>query len=375
MLKPFTQEQQELEAKVEQLFSAAERCQENGDLQFCRDLVRQIGAAGLLKYTAPSPSVRNLCFLRYLIAQKTALGDLLFAMQGLGSYPISIAGNEEQKKKYLSGVVKGNLVAAFAMTEPDAGSDAGAMSLRAEANGSGYRLNGKKTLISNAGLADFYTVFARTGEGSKGVTAFVLEAGSKGLRIQPQELIGVHPIGQLEFKDCLVDSTQRLGAEGEGLKIAYSTLDVFRSSVGAAAIGMAERAFQEAVQYSRSRKQFGKPLAELQAIQFKIAEMAQLLRASQMLVWDAATKKDEGAARITFESALAKSFATESAQQIIDQSLQIHGGIGLLKGSITERLYRDVRALRIYEGATEVLKTIIAQQILNGEKTAKAPRH
>lgn len=368
MLKPFTPEQQELQKKVDQLFSSADWCEENGDLEFCRRLVKQMGNIDLLKYTAPSPSVRDLCFLRYLIAQKTALGDLLFAMQGLGSYPISIAGNDEQKKRYLTGVVKGDLVAAFAMTEPDAGSDAGAMSLRAEKSGNGYLLNGRKTLISNAGLANFYTLFARTGEGSKGVTSFVLESNCKGLQIHPQELIGVHPIGQLEIKDCYVEATQRLGAEGDGLKIAYATLDVFRSSVGAAAIGMAERAFQEAIRYSRERKQFGKPLAELQGIQFKIAEMAQLLRASEMLVWDAATKKDEGAARITFESALAKSFATESAQQIIDQSLQIHGGIGLLKGSITERLYRDIRALRIYEGATEVLKSIIAQHVLKEEK-------
>src|SRR5262245_27859990 len=198
MLKPFTAEQKELQKKVDQLFSRQDRCEENGDLKFCRRLVKEMGNAGLLKYTAPSPSVRSLCFLRYLIAQKTALGDLLFAVQGLGSYPISIAGNEDQKKRYLTRVVKGDLVAAFAMTEPDAGSDAGAMSLHAEKSKNGYLLNGKKTLISNAGLADFYTLFTRTGEGSKGVTAFVVEAGSKGLLIQPQELIGVHPIGQLE---------------------------------------------------------------------------------------------------------------------------------------------------------------------------------
>ncbi len=364
MLKPFTVEQNDLETKVEQLFSGREWNEENGTSDFCRRLVKKLGESGLLRHVTPSPSVRSLCFLRYLIAQKTALGDLLFAMQGLGSYPISIAGNELQKNKYLPGVAAGDQVAAFAMTEPDAGSDAGAMGLRAERSGNGYLLNGRKTLISNAGLADFYTIFTRTSEGSRGITAFVLDAKSQGLQIHPQELISVHPIGQLELKDCYVPTTQRLGAEGDGLKIAYSTLDVFRSSVGAAAIGMAERAFQEAVQYAQKRRQFQKPLAEFQSIQFKIAEMAQLLQASRLLVWDAAVKKDQGASRITFESALAKSFATESAQQIIDQSLQIHGGVGLIKGSITERLYRDIRALRIYEGATEILKSIIAQHIL-----------
>jgi acyl-CoA dehydrogenase len=364
MLKPFTAEQQELQTKVDQLFAKQEWNEENSDLNFCRQLVKELGIAGLLRYVTPSPSIRNLCFLRYSIAQKTALGDLLFAMQGLGSYPISLAGNELQKNRYLPGVAAGDQIAAFAMTEPDAGSDAGAMSLRAERSGNGYLLNGKKTLISNAGLADFYSVFARTAEGSKGVTAFVLDAQSSGIKVEAQKLIAVHPIGQLELKDCYVPATQRLGTEGNGLKIAYSTLDVFRSSVAAAALGMAERAFQEAIQYSRKRFQFGKPLSEFQAIQFKIADMAQLLHASRMLVWDAATRKDEGAVRITLESAIAKSFATESAQKIIDQSLQIHGGIGLIKGSITERLYRDIRALRIYEWTTEILKSIIAQHVL-----------
>lgn len=362
MLKPFTPEQQELESRVTELFSS-EWTEENADPKFCRGLVKRMGETGLLRYVASSPSVRTLCFLRYSIAQKTALGDLLFAMQGLGSYPISLSGNELQKNKYLTGVANGDQIAAYAMTEPQAGSDAGAMNLRAERSGNGYLLNGSKTLISNAGLADFYTIFARTGDGSKGVTAFVLDAQNEGLTIHPQELIAVHPIGQLELKDCYVPATQRLGSEGDGLKIAYSTLDVFRSSVGAAALGMAERAFQEAVRYAKKRQQFGKPLAEFQAIQFKVAEMAQLLQASRMLVWDAASKKDQGAARVTYESAMAKSFATESAQQIIDQSLQIHGGIGLIKGSMTERLYRDIRALRIYEGATEVLKSIIAHHI------------
>jgi acyl-CoA dehydrogenase len=285
-------------------------------------------------------------------------------MQGLGSYPIHLAGTFDQKAKYLTGVSSGELIAAFAMTEPQAGSDAASMTTRAEAKDGGYVLNGTKTLISNAGLADFYTLFARTSEGSRGITAFVLEASTAGLRITPQPLMAAHPIGQLELRDCFLPASSRLGNEGDGLKIAYSTLDVFRPSVAAAAAGLAERAFQEAIRYAKERKQFGKALAEFQAIQFKIAEMAQLLQASKLLVWDAASKKDAGAGRITLEAALAKSYATEAAQQIIDQALQIHGGIGLLRGSITERLYRDIRALRIYEGATEVLKTLIAQTYL-----------
>jgi len=364
MISPLAGELQALQGSVNRLFLQPGLTEENGDLGFCRDLVKEMGEAGLLRHVAPSPSVRNLCFLRYAIAQKTALGDLLFAMQGLGSYPISLAGSAEQKQEYLIRVAEGTLICGFAITEPEAGSDAGALRVRAERTAGGYLLHGTKTLISNAGLADFYTLFARTSEGSRGISAFIVEASNPGLHTKPQELLAVHPIGQLELENCFVPESHRLGSEGDGLKIAYGTLDVFRSSVGAAAIGMAERAFQEAVQYAKRRFQFGKSLAEFQGIQFKIAEMAQSLQAAKLLIWDAATKKDSGAARITLESALAKSFATEAAQQIIDQSLQIHGGIGLLKGSITERLYRDIRALRIYEGATEVLKSIIAAHYL-----------
>ena len=363
MIDPLPQEYEILKSTVEGFFSNADFQEESSDSEFCRKMVRAMGEAGLLKYVAPSPSSRNLCFLRYAIAQYSALSDLLFAMQGLGSFPISLAGTEEQKNQYLPAVAQGKMIAAFAMTEPEAGSDARAMQLKAERKNGGYLLNGKKTLISNAGLADFYTLFARTSEGSSGITTFILDANTVGLRVIPMELIAVHPIGQLEFHDCFIPERQRLGAEGDGLKIALSTLDVFRASVGAAATGMAERAFHEAIFYAKRRKQFGKSLAEFQAIQFKIAEMAQGLAASKSLVWHAANCKDSGA-RTTLEAAIAKSFATEAAQQIIDQSLQIHGGIGLLKGSITERLYRDIRALRIYEGTTEILKSIIAGQYL-----------
>lgn len=364
MIEPLSPKLAELQKRVDDFFAVMEWLEENGDLTFCRSMVKAMGRAGLLQYVTPSPSVRELCYLRYAISERTGLGDVMFAMQGLGSYPISLAGSEQQKTKYLDGVASGDLVAAFAMTEPEAGSDAGAMNLRAERHGDDYVLNGEKTLISNAGLADFYTLFTRTAEGSKGVTAFILDASTPGLSVTPQELIAAHPIGQLHLRDCTIPASQQLGLEGEGLKIAYNTLDVFRSSVGAAAVGLAQRAFNEAIAYARSRRQFGKPLSEFQAIQFKIAEMAQGLRASKLLVWDAASRKDDGAIRITLESAIAKSFATETAQKIIDESLQIHGGVGLIKGSITERLYRDIRALRIYEGTTEILKSIIAQTIL-----------
>ncbi len=363
MIDPLPHEYELLATIVKNFFSKEEYQQENQLPEFCRKLIRAMGDHKLLDYVAPSPSSRNLCFLRYSIAQYSALADLLFAMQGLGSFPISIAGNEEQKQKYLAAVVRGEKIAAFAMTEPEAGSDAGAMQMQAQKKEGGYVLNGTKTLISNAGLADFYTIFARTSTGQRGISSFILDADNPGIKIIPMELMGAHPIGRLDLKDCYVHERNRLGAEGDGLRIAMSTLDVFRSSVAAAAIGMAQRAFEEAISYSKKRKQFGKSLSEFQGVQFKIAEMATALAASKSLVWHAASRKDSGA-RTNLESAIAKAFATESAQQIIDQSLQIHGGIGLLKGSITERLYRDVRALRIYEGATEILKSIIAAHYL-----------
>jgi acyl-CoA dehydrogenase len=364
MITPLPKEIETLNQLVQNFFASPEREKESEDAIFWRALVKQMGAAGLLRRVTPSPSVRELCFLRYAIAQRSGLADLLFIMQGLGSHPIAIAGNDEQKRHYLDHVISGDAIAAFALTEPEAGSDAASLSTRAEKSAGAYFLRGKKTLISNAGLADFYTLFARTSDGPRGVTAFIVEAKDPGVRVTTMELSAVHPIGQVELKNCEIPENRRLGAEGEGLKIAYATLDVFRTTVAAAAAGMAERAFQEAVAYAKKRTQFGKPLAEFQGIQFKLAEMMQLLQASKLLIWDAATKKDSGMERITMESAIAKSFATEAAQQIIDQSLQIHGGIGLLKGSITERLYRDIRALRIYEGTTEILKSIIAQQIL-----------
>jgi acyl-CoA dehydrogenase len=364
MISPLNPELQELQLQVREFFKNEKWTVENESADFCRSMVRAFGDAGFLKNVSPSPTARTLCFLRYAIAYESALGDVLFAMQGLGSFPISLAGNSEQKKYFLSGVANGNLIAAFAMTEPEAGSDAGSMKTSATKSAGGYILNGTKTLISNAGIANFYTLFARTSDGNRGISAFILDASSQGLEIRSQEIIAAHPMGQLILKDCFVPESHLLGQKGEGLKIAFTTLDLFRPSVGAAATGMAERAFQEAVRFVKSRSQFGKNLSEFQSIQLKIAEMAQQLQASKLLVWDAASRKDAGAERITLEAAIAKSYATEAAQNIIDQALQIHGGVGLLKGSITERLYREIRALRIYEGTTEILKLLIAQQFL-----------
>jgi acyl-CoA dehydrogenase len=365
MIAPLTPDLEKIQRKIDDFFKDGSWGADDESFSFCRSLIKAFGNVGLILDLNSSLSVRTLCFLRYAIAYQSALADLLFAMQGLGSYPIALAGTSDQKQKYLSGVAAGELISAFAITEPQAGSDASSINMRAEQRRDGYILNGTKTLISNAGLADFYTLFARTSEGSRGVTGFILDANTQGLTTRSQELVSSHPIGELELQDCFIPTTSRLGNEGEGLKIAFSTLDVFRPSVAAAAVGMAERAFREAISFAKQRKQFGKPIAEFQGIQFKIAEMAQLLQASKLLVWDAASKKDSGAQRITLEAALAKSFATETAQQIIDQALQIHGGVGLVRGSITERLYRDIRALRIYEGTTEILKTIIAQQYLS----------
>ena len=365
MIEPLAPEHQSIQEQVDAFFKDEQWIAENDNHEFCRRMVAGFGKRGLIRFILPNASARTLCLLRYAIAQHSALGDLLFAMQGLGSYPIALAGNAEQKTKYLNAVAAGEWVAAFAMTEPQAGSDAGSMTLKAESKADGYLLNGTKTLISNAGLADFYTLFARTSETGRGISAFLLDASTPGLKITPQQLVAAHPIGQLHLQDCFVPKSCRLGNEGDGLKIAYSTLDMFRPSVAAAAVGMAQRAFQEAIHFAKERKQFGKAIAEFQGIQFKIAEMAQALQASKLLVWDAASKKDAGASRITVEAAIAKSYATEAAQQIIDQALQIHGGAGLIRGTITERLYRDIRALRIYEGTTEILKSVIANHYLN----------
>lgn len=309
--------------------------------------------------------VRSICVLREEMAYRDAACDSLFAVQGLGSHPILLGGSDAQKNEYLPKVARGEALFAFGLTEPEAGSDVAALQTRAVRTANGYALTGHKRFISNAGVATHYTVFARTGEGAKGISAFVVPANTKGLTVKAgMAMLGDHPIGELSFENAEVPESARLGAEGTGMKLALSTLDIFRSTVGAAAIGLATRAQDEAISYAKRRKQFGAPLAELPAVQALIADSAVDLDASRLLVHRAAATKDGGAERVTYEAAVAKMFATEAAQRVIDRSLQIHGGNGVVKGFAVERLYRDVRALRIYEGATEVQRLVIARTLL-----------
>ena len=307
--------------------------------------------------------VRSICVVREELAYRNAAADALFAVQGLGSHPLLLAADEARKRVLLPRVAQGTALFAFALTEPDAGSDVAAISTSARRDGDDYLLDGTKRFISNAGIATHYTVFARTAPGPRGLSAFVVPAHAPGLRVVPLEMLSQHPIGDLVLEGCRVTSSARLGAEGEGMKIALGTLDVFRTTVGAAAVGMARRALDEAVAYAKHRHQFGAPLASLQGVQSLLAESAAEIDAARLLVHRAAAAKDSGAGRVTYEAAVAKLFATEAAQRIIDRCLQVHGGVGVLKGNPLERLYRDVRALRIYEGASEVLKLVIARQL------------
>jgi acyl-CoA dehydrogenase len=340
-----------------------------------QSLVRALADEGLLGFSTPLATdepitridVRSLCVIREHLSYEASLADLMFAMQGLGSFPISLAGSKAIRDRFLPRVRSGDAIAAFAVTEPEAGSDAGAIQTTARREGSSYVLNGVKTFISNAGLAGFYTVFAKTdpNAGAKGISAFVVESDAEGFKVEERlELIAPHPIGRIRFDRCRIPATQLLGEEGQGFKIAMTTLDAFRPTVGAAACGLAWRGLDEAIKYAKHRVQFGRPIAEYQATQIKLAEMATELDASRLLVYRAAHLKDAGAERITLEAAMAKLHATEAAQRIIDSAVQIHGGTGVLRGSMVEHLYRDVRALRIYEGTSEIQKLIIAGQLL-----------
>ncbi|MEK6302991.1 MAG: acyl-CoA dehydrogenase family protein [Acidobacteriota bacterium] len=343
--------------------------------QQARSLVQALAREGLLAHTVPAGfesgssalDVRSLAVVREHLSYESSLADLMFAMQGLGSFPVSLAGSSELKQRILPRVSSGEAIAAFAITEPEAGSDVGAIQTIARREGESYVIDGVKTFISNAGLADFYTVFAKTDltKGSKGISAFVVGRDAPGFRFEEKiELISPHPIGRISFNECRVPATNLLGDEGQGFKIAMTTLDTFRATVGAAACGLAWRALDEAISYAKRRVQFGKPIAEYQATQMKLAEMATELDAARLLVYRAAWKKDSGADRVTLEAAMAKLFATEAAQRIIDASVQIHGGTGVVRGSVVEHLYRDVRALRIYEGTSEIQKLVIAGQML-----------
>jgi acyl-CoA dehydrogenase len=337
----------------------------------CRRLVKALGAAGWLGTAVPGDQrydVRMLCLARETLGYREGLADFAFAMQGLGSGPISLFGSDETKGRYLPRVAAGEAIAAFALSEPDAGSDAAAITTTATPDGPGHvRLDGTKTWISNGGIADFYIVFARTGEapGAKGVSAFVVDAGTPGLEVTERiEVIAPHPLATLRFDGCRVPLGHRLGGAGEGFKVAMATLDVFRSTVGAAALGLARRALDEALDRSATRHLFGAPLADLQLTQAALADMATEVDAAALLVYRAAWTRDQGAARVTREAAMAKMFATEAAQRVIDRAVQIFGGLGVRKGTKVEQLYREIRALRIYEGATEVQKIVIARETL-----------
>ncbi|MBT7293971.1 MAG: acyl-CoA dehydrogenase [Rhodospirillaceae bacterium] len=341
----------------------------------CRELVRRLAEGKWLDHCVPAAfggvneklDVRSLCLIRETLARHSGLADFAFAMQGLGSGAISLKGSAEIQNEYLPAVRSGQKIAAFALSEPEAGSDVAAMATTAVRNGNGWRINGEKTWISNGGIADYYTVFARTGEapGARGLSAFVVDAATPGLDIAERiDVIAPHPLARLTFDNCQVPADRILGAPGEGFKVAMATLDTFRSTVGAAALGFARHALDAALDRAANRELFGGALADLQMIQAKLADMALQVDASALLIYRAAWTKDLKAERVTREAAMAKLYATDSAQQVIDEAVQIFGGQGVVSGSPVEKLYREIRALRIYEGASEVQKVVIAKAAL-----------
>jgi acyl-CoA dehydrogenase len=341
----------------------------------CRALVRQLGTAGWLRYGVGGTAyggqgdtidTRAVCLLRETLAKHSGLADFALAMQGLGSGAISLAGNDAQKSRYLPRVARGEAIAAFALSEPQAGSDVAAMALAARADGDDYVLDGEKTWISNGGIADFYVVFARTGEapGSRGISAFIVDADTPGLEIAERiDVIAPHPLARLRFTSARVKRSQMLGAPAEGFKIAMRTLDIFRTSVAAASLGFARRAMAEGLARAASRKMFGQTLGDFQLTQAKLAQMALTIDSSALLVYRAAWLRDQGE-NVTREAAMAKWHASEGAQQVIDAAVQLWGGMGVQSGNIVESLYREIRSLRIYEGATEVQQLIVGRDLL-----------
>ena len=343
----------------------------------CKRLVRQLGDAGWLRPTVAGTAhggtadvidTRMLCLARETLARHAGLADFAFAMQGLGSGAISLAGSAEQKARWLPRVASGHAIAAFALSEPEAGSDVAAMQCAARIDGDHSVLDGEKTWISNGGIADFYVVFARTGEapGSRGITAFIVEAGTPGFDIAERiDVIAPHPLARLRFTHCRVPLAHRIGAGGEGFKIGMRTLDVFRTSVAAAALGFARRAMEEGLARATTRKMFGQTLADFQLTQAKLAQMATTIDSAALLTYRAAWQRDKGET-VTAQAAMAKLAATEGAQQVIDAAVQLFGGLGVVSDHPVERLYREIRSLRIYEGATEVQQLIIGRELLKG---------
>jgi acyl-CoA dehydrogenase len=344
----------------------------------CQSLVRDLGAAGWLRVCVPAAGgglhekldVRSIALSRETLAYHSGLADFVLAIQGLGSGPISLFGTSKQRLTYLPKVAAGEAISAFALSEAEAGSDVAALATTAEHVGDHYVINGEKTWISNGGIADFYCVFARTGEapGARGLSAFIVDADTPGFSVASRiDTIAPHPLATLCFENCRIPAANRIGGPGEGFKVAMATLDVFRTSVGAAALGFARRALDEAARHTSTRELFGAPLSALQMTQATIAEMATDIDASALLVYRSAWAKDCYQDRVTREAAMAKLYATEAAQRVIDQAVQLFGGKGVVSGNVTETLYREIRALRIYEGASEVQKVIIARQTYEGD--------
>jgi acyl-CoA dehydrogenase len=384
---PFFESHHQALAADLDLWASAELSTEIGEDvdKVCRGLVRQLGKAGWLKYAVGGTQygaasdlidTRAICLIRETLARHSGLADFAFAMQGLGSGAITLFGTAQQRAKYLPHVVQGNAIAAFALSESDAGSDVAAMQCEARRDGDGYVLNGEKTWISNGRIADFYVAFARTGEaeGSRGITAFIVNSTAPGLAIGERiEIIAPHPLARLTFNNCRISAEQRLGEPGRGFKVAMATLDVFRPSVAAAALGLARRAMQEALRRATSRKLFGQVLSDFQLTQAKLAGMATDIDAAALLTYRAAWLRDQGKS-ITVEAAMAKMTATETAQRVIDAAVQIAGALGVVSEQIVERLYREIRPLRIYEGATEVQQMIVARGIIKAFQESEPSR-
>jgi acyl-CoA dehydrogenase len=374
----------ELEQAVDEWASRHLSLQHEPDIDAaCRRLVRQLGDAGWLRYAIGGTAygakgeaidTRAVCLIRETLARYSGLADFAFAMQGLGSGAITLFGSAEHKQRYLTRVGLGNAISAFALSEPEAGSDVAAMQCAAVRDGEHYVLNGEKTWISNGGIADFYVVFACTGEapGARGISAFIVEADTPGFSIAERiEVIAPHPLARIQFTDCRIPAFNRLGEAGQGFKVAMATLDIFRTSVAAASLGFARRALDEAVQRATTRKMFGQMLADFQLTQAKLAQMATGIDAAALLTYRAAWQRDQGH-RVTKEAAMAKLTATETAQQVIDAAVQMFGGLGVVSEQPVERLYREIRALRIYEGASEVQQLIIARELLREASSGSA---
>jgi len=362
----------------------AQQVDEHDDRAACRDWVQRLGAGGWLRYCVPGSSggalerldSRALVLLRETLAYHSPLADFAFAMQGLGSGAITLAGTPQQHADYLTAVAKGTKIAAFALSEPEAGSDVGAMAMRAEATTDGWKLNGEKTWISNGGIADFYCVFAKTDPagGTRGITAFIVDATTPGLDTSAHiDVMAPHPLATLRFENCVVPRAAQLGELNGGFKLAMRTLDIFRASVAGAALGMGRRALAEAIAHSKKRRMFGQTLADFQLTQAKLGEMASLIDSAALLTYRAAWMRDDAERRgapavgdVSAAAAMAKMCATENASRVIDMALQMHGGLGVKVGTKVESLYRDIRSLRIYEGATEVQQLIIGKSVLRG---------